>query len=393
MSQRSNVIADSDGGTFLTALDAALAAMVSGHSGTARPAYVAAGTIWIDTAVPGSGVWTVYLYDGANDVAFGVLDTTAHTWTPAGATALLVPQGRLTLTSGAPVLSSGVSGAATIYYSPYNGNQIPIYNGAGFLATTFVELSNATTQSSTGKAGPAAVTTNSNYDLFVWNDSGTIRLTRGPAWTSDTARGTGAGTTELQRLLGILTNKVAITNGPGANLGTYVGTVRSDGASQINYQMNPAAAAGGAAPVIGVWNAYNQVAVATTSRDSTASWSYGTATWRSANNSASNRISFIDGLGGGGVRADYLVGFGANGGDTAFIGVNLNSTSATPNVAGILSATGAVIGVTTSFAGAAALGFNYVQAVEKGDGTAALTFYGAGIAATQVQQISATVFA
>ena len=84
---------------------------------------------------------------------------------------------------------------------------------------------------------PAAATTNSNYDLFVWNDGGTYRCTRGPAWSSDTARGTGAGTTELQLLNGILTNKNAITNGPAANKGTYVGTVRTNGSSQVDFQL------------------------------------------------------------------------------------------------------------------------------------------------------------
>ncbi len=132
-------------------------------------------------------------------------------------------------------MTSDQSGKTTIYYTPYNGNQVVIYDWMNMLSTSFSELSNITTNSSTGNAGPAAVAANSNYDLFVWNNSGTVMLTRGPAWSSDAARGTGAGTTELQCINGILTNKVAITNGPGANLGTYVGTVRSDGSSQINW--------------------------------------------------------------------------------------------------------------------------------------------------------------
>ena len=113
---------------------------------------------------------------------------------------LFTPQGRLTLTSGAPVMTSGVSSSTSIYYTPATGSLIPISDGSKFYPTTFSELTNTTTNNTTN---PAACTTNSNYDLFVWDNGGTITLSRGPAWTSDTSRGTGAGTTELQRLNGL----------------------------------------------------------------------------------------------------------------------------------------------------------------------------------------------
>ena len=143
-----------------------------------------------------------------------------------------MPQGRLTLSTSNAVAYVNVTGATSIYYTPYEGNLIPLYDGTKFIQKSFSEITNTTTNNTTN---PAACTTNSNYDLFVWDNGGTITLSRGPAWTSDTARGTGAGTTELQRLNGIWTNKVAITNGPAANKGTYVGTVRTDGSSQVNW--------------------------------------------------------------------------------------------------------------------------------------------------------------
>lgn len=39
------------------------------------------------------------------------------------------PQGRLTLQSGAPVMTGNVSGASTIYYDCYTGQNVPIFNG------------------------------------------------------------------------------------------------------------------------------------------------------------------------------------------------------------------------------------------------------------------------
>ena len=105
---------------------------------------------------------------------------------------------------------------------------------SAFGASTFAELTNATTQSSMGNAGPAAVAANKNYDMFVWSNAGNATFTRGAAWNSDTVR---SATTEndLTRINGVPVNLNAITNGPAAGRGTYVGTVRSDGSSQINW--------------------------------------------------------------------------------------------------------------------------------------------------------------
>lgn len=95
------------------------------------------------------------------------------------------PNGRLTLTSATPILTQDVTGAATLYYTPYIGNQVPLYDGvSAFVPTTFAELSNDLTQSSTNKAGPAAAGPYQCIDAFVWSDAGTVRLTRGPKWTA-----------------------------------------------------------------------------------------------------------------------------------------------------------------------------------------------------------------
>jgi hypothetical protein len=142
--------------------------------------------------------------------------------------------------------------ATSIIYTPYSGNQIPIYDGVStFSSLTFAELTNNTTQSSTGNAGPAAVANNKNYDLFVWSNAGVATLTRGAAWNSDTSR---SSTTEndLTRVNGVWVNLNAITNGPTASKGTYVGTVRSDGSSQINYVLG-GTGANGVAALLGVW--------------------------------------------------------------------------------------------------------------------------------------------
>jgi hypothetical protein len=288
----------------------------------------------------------------------------------------LLPQGRLTFATGAPI-STVVSAGANVFYTPYLGNQAPVWNGANFQATTFSELTNVLANSATGNAGPAAGAASKNYDMFVWNNGGTPTLTRGAAWNSDTVR---SATTEndLQRVQGILVNLNAITNGPAVGFGTYVGTVRTDsGGATVSYILGGVSTAA----VINFWNMYNRVSVITSSMDSTASWSYTSATVRGANNAVTTRTSIIRGLNEEQVSAVYAARvLTANAVDGFFdIGIGLDVTNA------ILSGSKRGLGLNhiatgssgfpllASYNGLPGLGFHFIQAVEAGDGTNATT--------------------
>lgn len=286
------------------------------------------------------------------------------------------PGGRLTLSSATPIMTSDVSNSTSIYYTPYIHDKVPIYNGTNWIITTFTELTNTTTDNT---KNPAAVGASSNYDLFVWSDSGTLRLGRGPAWTSDTARGTGAGTTELERVNGIWMNKIAITNGPAAKRGTYVGTIRSNASSTIDWELGGLGAAGDAI-VLHVDNAYNAVPIHAESRDSTDSWVYTTAAWRAANNSALMRASFICGLPGKFVSAVYNgMAIAAN----SWIGVCLDATNTYTGRTGACQITAGIAYAAGAYDGAPGLGSHYLQAVEYGSPTS--TFYGDGGAPSYAQ--------
>ncbi|MBS0528891.1 MAG: DUF2793 domain-containing protein [Proteobacteria bacterium] len=170
------------------------------------------------------------------------------------------PLGRLTLQSGVPVMAASQSGATMLYYTPYGGNQIPIYDGTNMVRTAFSELSQGTTDTT---KSPAAVAASKIYDLFVWNDGGTLRLSRGPAWTNATTRGYS-----LAAFNGILVNASSITNGPAAERGTWVGTIASNASSTIDYIFGTSGT-GGVAGRLMVWNSYNRVNVGTTVVDTT----------------------------------------------------------------------------------------------------------------------------
>jgi hypothetical protein len=195
-----------------------------------------------------------------------------------------VPGGRLSLETGVAVSTSDQAGKTSVFYTPYQSDEVELYDGTAWVPHVFTELSQTTADNT---KSPAAVANNSNYDVFAWDDAGTLRATRGPAWTSDTARGAGAGTTELELFEGRHVNKVAITNGPAARRGLYVGTIRSDGSAQINDTLAKRH----------VWNTYNRVLRAMKgATETTDSWTYTTATFRQANANAANQLDYVAGL-------------------------------------------------------------------------------------------------
>jgi hypothetical protein len=282
------------------------------------------------------------------------------------------PQGRLTLTTATPVMTSGAIGQTTVYYTPYVGDMVPIYDGTNMVMTVFTELSQATTDAT---KSPAAATTNSNYDIFVWNDGGTIRATRGPAWTNDTTRSAG---TALTRVKGVWLNNASITNGPAASRGTYVGTIRTNGSSLVDWQFG-AVAANWTPAIFGVWNAYNRVRVTTFLGDSTDSWTYAVAnTWRAANGNATARVSAVRGLDEDGIQALNAAQAQAGASTAVAVGIGLNSTTAFSGLTAYTTLTTTTAFLTANYSGLMGLGYNYVSALELNSTTTASTFIGDG---------------
>lgn len=204
-----------------------------------------------------------------------------------GGSTLSAPQGRVSLTTGVAVPTTDVTGATSHYYTPGVGKYVPVTtDGVNFAMTVFSEMSQATTDNT---KSPAAVANNSLYDIFVWSDGGTLRATRGPAWSSGTSRGTGAGTSEIDFGTDFPTNNVDITNGPAANMGVLVATVRSNGSAQL---VDTKAQRW-------VSNAYNAVPRPLVVREATNDWPYSTGTWRQTNGSTANQFDIVQCLGGG----------------------------------------------------------------------------------------------
>lgn len=289
---------------------------------------------------------------------------------------------RLSLTTALAVTVADVTAAATIYLTPFNGNQIYLWDGTGFARKTTAELSLAL--DATGAHG-GYHQNGKNFDLFVALDAGTLRLGSGPAWSSDTARGTGAGTTELELKNGVWTNKNSITlrfgNASGntfaaaANQATYVGTFRATADGQTEDSLVKRF----------VWNAYNRRPRAMRRVESTTSWNYSTAAYEQANANAANQLDFVRGLDEDAVKA-AVGGNAENGTGGAILAENaigLDSTTvvATASVIGSFHLVTAArrVSLNAFYEGFPGLGRHFLAWLEKVTASGTTTWYGASI--------------
>ena len=283
-----------------------------------------------------------------------------------------MPQGRLTLISGTPVLStSSGAGVSTIYYTPYLGQLGPNWNGTNFIPAIIPELSLSISGLAAGSV----------YDVFYWNNSGTMTLVCGPAWTNATTRSAG---TAVARVQGILVNSVSISGGPSAGYGIYIGTIATDaGGATVTFNPQPASAAGGPTngAWVGLWNQYNSVGISVAEQDSKVSWSP-TASWGPADASTNNRITFVTGQAQDGISATYFVQlFALNFPNYGYAGIGFDSTT-TPSVVGTVQSgsggSGANATISFNLSILPQLGKHYIQALEIASSGAPIFYGGSG---------------
>jgi hypothetical protein len=214
------------------------------------------------------------------------------------------------------------------------------------------------------------------YDVFLWNDAGTLRL-EWCAWTNDTTRATALA----------WQNGVRVKN--GATTRRWVGCVRTTGTAG---ETEDSGGGNTTAQKRFVYNARNQVPRYIRTRNSNASWTYDTAAWRESNG------------GTGQTRAEIIVGDSES--LTIVIGTYLvqNTTHATGSLfraVGVDVTDGSVQICALSMKSAAnggyiglqggdvyqlsGAGYHYLTIIEYGAG-ATTTFYGSnsGIARIQV---------
>lgn len=274
------------------------------------------------------------------------VDLTAYATNPPQIGGLYCPsvaEGRLTLTSSTPVTTSDVTGATTIYYTPYMGRNFALAasNGLGFY--TFSETSLALGTLTSGK----------NYDVFGYMVGSTFTLGLGAAWTDDTTRATGI---TFEPLYGFY-------HQAGNSNVRYLGTIRTTSTTTTE----------DSAAKRFVWNAYNRVQRPLLKLEATASWNYTTATWRAWNNSTANRVEVLAGLNEEPVQINFVSGANSSAGATAYVGVAKDSTT-TPGWGTAIGGGGFgyYVGAAVPVDTLPGLGYHYFQAMEYGGTSVAI---------------------
>jgi hypothetical protein len=264
-----------------------------------------------------------------------------------------VCQGRLTTESGVSVSTSDRADQSTIYWALHNGNRIGLYDGTRWKLYTFTERSLAL----------SSLTANKNYDVFLYDNAGTLTLELSAAWTNDTTRADALAVQD-----GVMVKD-------GATTRRWLGTIRTTDTDKTQDT------AGGTTTQVGgkrfVWNRYNQVLRHMFQKDTTNDWSYTTQTYR-VQNGATAPLNCCEYVTGDAfttieVTARGSVSLQTNTSHGAAIGVGVDSTSAFSGIAerGYNGNAGFVISALGGrYIGHPGLGYHFLANLEKGgDGT------------------------
>ncbi len=281
-----------------------------------------------------------FVYDGTN---FQLLNPSSTTVINGD---LHTCEGRLTLTSTVPVLVSDVAAATTLYFTPFKGNKIHLYDGSNWNMRTFTELSIAV---------PA--TTNTMYDVWIYDNAGTPALEL-LAWTNDTTRATA------------LTWQDGVIVKTGAATRRYVGSFRTTGVSgQTECSTTKRY----------LYNYYNRVCRSMFAYDTTNTWDYSTASFRQANATATNQLDVVMGVAED-VISVQAFGLTANSTATArnvYTGIGIDSS--TVNSAAIVmqaTCTGSLGVVSSASYEGLMVGRHTIVWLEKGNGSDTQTWLG-----------------
>lgn len=130
-----------------------------------------------DNNVPVNGrMIGTFLWDGS-----GVIPGTLHNASEWEAIRSVVKpsiaNGRLTLASGIPVSDADIVAADTLYFTPYNGNEIALYIGGEWVVFSFEEIS----------LSLSGLTSELPYDIFLSADANGLKLSAAQ-WGSASAR-------------------------------------------------------------------------------------------------------------------------------------------------------------------------------------------------------------
>lgn len=331
------------------------------HINTMNPAgVVLPSTFTAGGALYGDGTTFAVTSAGTSGQLLQSNGASAPSWVNAfsqGSLAGLLISGRLTLESGVPISTSNQTAKTTVYFTPYKGDVISLYTGSNWELLAYSE---------TSVAVPS--TTNTNFDIFAYNNSGTLALET-VDWTNDTTRATA------------LTTQDGVYVKTGDATRRYIGTGRTTGSS------------GQTQTTTASWLLYNEnnkVRITLSANKGTNTWSYGTATWRAAaadTTVGNTRVEVVFG------NPSYVTGtvavtaYYSSGTTVSSVGIAKSATNTTDSVFGTVSANGSGSpgeqAPISRYAAVTSAGYYYYQWVEKNNAVGSSTYNNqAGLAGT-----------
>lgn len=303
-----------------------------------------------------SGNWRVFSYQRANGSSLANFP--------------VLPQGRLTLTSGVAVTTTDVKDATSVYYTPATGSLVPLFDGSQWRTFTFSELTLPVSVYH-GLGG--------TYDVLLINDAGTLRLVTGPTWLGGVRAPTG-DTTDLTSVNGLLVNKTAFTARYGAAPGNVLTAAPKTALYLGSFYVETTGRVSDTTSRRLLFNAYNREPRALRVQDPAHSWPYTTAAWRVANNSGFNIVYVLAGLPGVSVDVETVSLPYSTGTNPVAIytGIGINSQTVNSGDSDFVSfrVVNLPITVKSRYRGYLSFGTNSINWLEKGAGIDSQSFYG-----------------
>ena len=256
-------------------------------------------------------------------------------------------EGRLSLTSGVRVTTSDVSGAGSVYFTPYRGNLIALYNGSGAW--------NTVSFSQTAISLASGFTAGKPYDVFAYHNAGTLALET-VGWTNDSTHATALALQD-----GIYVKSGAATR-------RYLGTFYTSSATTTEDSRTKRY----------VWNYHQRVVREMKRSETAATWAYSTGAYRIANGNAANVLDFVVGVAEDSLCAALLAN-ASNSTATSrnlFFGLGLDSTTPDCEAGFVTTTNGFFAGQAISKNYTVSSGRHTIAWIEYGGGTDTQTWYG-----------------
>jgi len=258
--------------------------------------------------------------------------------------AAYINNGRLGLENGVSVSFDDQVGKSIIYFNPHDGNLISLYNGSSWNTISFNTVSLTL----------SGLVTGALYDIFAYDNNGSLALELSNAWTNATSRNTPL----------VFQNGVLCKNG---NLTRrYLGTFKADSVNSVTDSRAKRH----------VWNMRNRI-LRPLYNDLLSSWTYGGA-YRRLNSSTTFEIGIVNGY----IQDNIVLNASVNcGGSTSIVyslsmnkkGLTTAGTYAVPYTLSTSTGGGSRT-ISTSLNDVVELGFTNFYPVENGSvGTASLS--------------------